>query len=77
MDDDEVARLDELVEAGLGTSRSQIVRTALAEYYERHRRAQVAARIVASYRETPQSVEDDEWAADSLDDWLGAKDAAG
>lgn len=77
MDAGEVARIDELIAAGVGSTRSEIVRTALDELYDRHRRAQVAAEIVASYTEQPQTAEDEEWARNSLDDWLGAGDATG
>ena len=77
MAEDEVARIDELIEAGVGGTRSDIVRRALAEYYDRHRRSQIAEQIVASYTETPQDVADDAWASDSLDDWLGVDDATG
>lgn len=59
----------------MATNGGWIVRTALGEFYDRHRRAGIAAEIVASYTEQPQRVEDHEWAQDSLDDWLGADDA--
>jgi Arc/MetJ-type ribon-helix-helix transcriptional regulator len=75
LDDAEVQHIDELVQAGLGPTRSHVIRIALHELYDRHRRAEIAAKIVASYTERPQSAQDDEWAADSLDDWLGPPDA--
>lgn len=77
MADVDVEHIDELIAAGVGRTRSQVIRLALTELYDRHRRTQVASRIVASYAETPQTVEDDEWARDSLDDWLGFGDATG
>lgn len=77
MANDEVARLDELIEAGVGSSRSEVIRSALAEYYDRYRRSQIAQQIVASYTETPQDASDDGWASDSLDAWLGSDDATG
>jgi Arc/MetJ-type ribon-helix-helix transcriptional regulator len=75
LDDSEVEHIDELVQAGIGPTRSHVIRIALHELYDRHRRAEIAARIVASYTETPQSADDDEWAADSLGNWLGPTDA--
>lgn len=75
MDRSEVARIDELIAEGVGTTRSEIVRTALGEFYDRHRRARIAAEIVASYTEQPQTVEDHEWAQDSLNEWFGSDDA--
>jgi Arc/MetJ-type ribon-helix-helix transcriptional regulator len=77
MDDDDVAHLDELIKEGVGETRSQVIRTAVAELYDRHRRARVGADIARSYRDVPQSPADDEWAHDSLDDWLGSVDAPG
>jgi Arc/MetJ-type ribon-helix-helix transcriptional regulator len=72
-EDSDVDRLDELIGAGVGTTRSQIIRIAFDELYDRHRRAQIAAQIVASYTAVPQSTEDHEWAQASLDDWLESK----
>ena len=43
MEDDDVAHLDELVEAGVGATRSQVIRAAVAELYDRHRRAGIGA----------------------------------
>ncbi|CAN5716895.1 hypothetical protein BH24ACT5_BH24ACT5_18540 [soil metagenome] len=77
MDELDVEHLDELIVAGVGASRSQVIRTALEQLYDRHRRAQVAEQIVASYTQSPQTAEDDEWARQSLDDWLGSNDAPG
>jgi Arc/MetJ-type ribon-helix-helix transcriptional regulator len=72
-DDADVDRLDELIGAGVGSTRSQIIRIAFDELYDRHRRAQIGARIVASYAALPQSADDDEWAQASVDDWTESK----
>jgi Arc/MetJ-type ribon-helix-helix transcriptional regulator len=71
-DEIEVAHLDEMLEHGVGPTRSHIIRIAVDDLYDRHRRAQIAAQIVASYTAVPQSAEDDEWAQASVSDWFSS-----
>jgi Arc/MetJ-type ribon-helix-helix transcriptional regulator len=71
LDDDEAARLDELVRSGVGTSRSHVIRVALDELYDRRRRAEIAAQIVLSYTTVPQDADDAEWADGSAADFFG------
>jgi len=54
--------LDELVAAGVGETRSAVVREAVVRLADAVRRAQDGASIAASYREAPQSAEDDQLA---------------
>lgn len=60
--DDELALLDELVAAGIGDNRSAVVRRAVALLGDRVRRARAGEAIAASYRDLPQTAEDDELA---------------
>ncbi|MPY93227.1 MAG: ribbon-helix-helix protein, CopG family [Acidimicrobiia bacterium] len=57
--DDELALLDELVAAGVGDNRSAVVRRAVLLLADRVRRTRAGATIARSYRELPQSAEDD------------------
>jgi Arc/MetJ-type ribon-helix-helix transcriptional regulator len=57
--DDELALIDELVEQGLGDSRSAVIRRGVRHLADTVRRARVGAAIATSYRERPQSPDDD------------------
>jgi Arc/MetJ-type ribon-helix-helix transcriptional regulator len=54
----EVQRLDELVADGIGDNRSDVIRLALRELYDAHRRRQAGAAIAESYRITPQTTDE-------------------
>lgn len=58
--DEELALIDELVEQGVGSSRSAVIRQALHHLVDLVRRARVGADIAASYRKRPQTAEDDD-----------------
>lgn len=60
--DDELALIDELVDAGVGDSRSAVIRRGVHHLADAVRRARIGAAIAASYREHPQTPEDDELA---------------
>jgi Arc/MetJ-type ribon-helix-helix transcriptional regulator len=60
--DDELALIDELVAAGIADSRSAVIRRGIHHLAESVRRARIGASIAASYRERPQTPEDDELA---------------
>lgn len=60
--DDELALIDELVDSGIAESRSAVIRRGVHYLAESVRRAQIGASIAASYREQPQTSEDDEFA---------------
>ena len=60
--DVELTLLDELVEQGIGDSRSAVIRRGLHELADSVRRARVGEAIARSYREQPQTPEDDELA---------------
>ena len=57
--DEEVRLIDELVDAGVGASRSEIIRRGLHHLVDAVQRAAVGAEIADSYRRHPQSAEDD------------------
>jgi hypothetical protein len=59
---EEIALLDELVAAGVGDTRSAVVRQAVIRLADAVRRAKRGASIAASYREFPQSAEEDDLA---------------
>ena len=59
---EELALIDDLVEAGLGDSRSAVIRRSVHHLADAVRRAEVGRAIARSYEEQPQSVEDDELA---------------
>ena len=54
--------LDELVADGVAESRSQVIRFAVAEFADTHRRRKIGEAIAAAYREVPQSNEEQAWA---------------
>ena len=60
--DDELALIDQLVAEGIGDSRSAVIRRGVLHLADSVRRARVGAAIVASYREHPQTPDDDELA---------------
>lgn len=57
--DEELALIDELVTRGIGDSRSAVIRRGVHHLAEAVHRAQIGAAIAQSYREEPQSPEDD------------------
>jgi len=59
---DELAIIDELVQDGVGASRSAVIRCGVHQLADSVRRARVGASIARSYSEDPQSPEDDELA---------------
>jgi Arc/MetJ-type ribon-helix-helix transcriptional regulator len=61
VDDELVGALDDLVEAGVVSSRSDGVREALRALVDRHRRDGVARSIVEGYQRVPQRDEDSTW----------------
>ena len=60
--DDELALIDRLVAEGIGESRSAVIRRGVLHLADSVRRAGVGTAIAASYRERPQTPEDDELA---------------
>jgi Arc/MetJ-type ribon-helix-helix transcriptional regulator len=60
--DEELALIDELVDEGIGDSRSAVVRRGVHHLADSVQRARVGASIAQSYRERPQSTEDDDLA---------------
>lgn len=60
--DDEVAFLDQLVRDGIGANRSEVIRIAFHNLVESTRRRRIGEAIAQSYRDTPQSDEEYEWA---------------
>ncbi len=60
--DDLAGEVDALVASGVGTTRSDVVRIALEQLIERHRRAAVGAAIVAGYGEHPPTEDELAWA---------------
>ena len=60
--EDELAMIDELVGEGIGDSRSAVIRRGVHHLADSVRRARVGNVIARSYRERPQSSEDDEFA---------------
>ena len=60
--DDELELIDELVAEGIGESRSAVIRRAVVHLADAVRRARVGAAIADSYRQRPQTAEDDELA---------------
>lgn len=57
--DEELALIDELVTRGIGDSRSAVIRRGVHHLADAVHRAQIGAAIARSYREEPQSPEDD------------------
>ena len=60
--DEELALIDDLVEKGVGDSRSAVIRRGVHYLADSLRRARIGAAIAESYREHPQTAEDDELA---------------
>jgi Arc/MetJ-type ribon-helix-helix transcriptional regulator len=60
-----VSAVDDLVAAGVVSSRSEAVRLGLQRLVDRHRRDQIGASIVESYRAQPQDEHDVGWADQS------------
>lgn len=60
--DEELALIDGLVEEGVGESRSAVIRQGVHHLADAVRRAKVGATIAESYRQLPQTAEDDELA---------------
>jgi len=58
----ELALIDELVRSGVGDSRSAVIRQGVHRLADSVRRAQIGEAIARSYRENPQSVDDDDLA---------------
>jgi len=56
-----VHAIDGLVEAGVVASRSEAVRVALERLIDGHRRDEVGRRIVAGYRDRPQTDDEVGW----------------
>ena len=65
VDDDLVAAVDDLVATGVVSSRSDAVRLGLERLLERHRRDEIGARIIESYRARPQDEHEIGWADES------------
>lgn len=57
--DEELALIDQLVTKGIGDSRSAVIRRSVHHLADAVHRAQIGAAIAHSYREQPQSSEDD------------------
>jgi Arc/MetJ-type ribon-helix-helix transcriptional regulator len=57
--DEELALIDKLVTKGIGESRSAVIRRGVHHLADAVSRAQMGAAIAQSYRERPQSSEDD------------------
>lgn len=60
---EELALIDELVAAGIGENRSAVIRQGVHRLAELERRARVGEAIARSYRDRPQSSDEDELAA--------------
>jgi Arc/MetJ-type ribon-helix-helix transcriptional regulator len=60
--DEEIKLLDALVAAGIGETRSAVVREAVVRLADAVRRAEDGASVAASYREGPQSADEDDLA---------------
>lgn len=60
--DEELALIDDLVNEGIGESRSAVIRHSVHELADSVRRAKVGRAIAESYRLHPQTAEDDELA---------------
>jgi len=60
--DEELALIDELVADGVGRSRSAVIRRGVVHLADSVRRARVGTAIAESYRERPQTPDDDELA---------------
>ena len=56
--DELVDEIDRLVSSGAFESRSDVVREALAQLVDRHRRAEIGRQIVEGYKRIPQTDEE-------------------
>ena len=63
--DEEIRQIDELVAAGIGSTRSDVIRRGLHHLVDAVQRAAVGAEIAESYRRHPQTAADDALAAAS------------
>lgn len=61
VEDKLAAAVDALVASGVVASRSEAVRMALIRLVDQHARAEIGARIVKGYVETPQTEEEIAW----------------
>ena len=57
--DDELALIDRLIAEGIGDSRSAVIRRGVHHLADSVHRARVGAAIATSYREHPQTADDD------------------
>lgn len=60
--DEELRTIDRLVDTGVGRTRSDVIRIALAHLDDAVRRAEVGRAIADAYRRRPQTSDDDAWA---------------
>ena len=60
--DEELELIDALVEDGIGDSRSAVIRRGVHHLADSVRRARIGASIIESYRQLPQTPEDDDLA---------------
>jgi Arc/MetJ-type ribon-helix-helix transcriptional regulator len=60
--EDELAVIDQLVAEGVGDSRSAVIRRGVLHLADSVRRARTGAAIAASYRDQPQTPDDDDLA---------------
>ena len=58
----ELHTIDQLVASGVGGNRSEVIRRAIEHLDDSVRRAATGALIVASYRDHPQTADDDDMA---------------
>jgi len=57
--DEELALIDELVDEGVGENRSAVIRQGVHHLADAVRRANVGAALATSYRQQPQTSDDD------------------
>lgn len=60
--DEELALIDELVAGGVAENRSAVIRRGVQLLAESVRRSRIGATIAESYRDQPQTSDDDAWA---------------
>jgi len=60
--DEEVALIDQLIAQGIADNRSAVIRQAIHHLADHVRRARVGSEIAASYRDLPQTGDDDDLA---------------
>lgn len=61
-DEAQLVVLDQLVAEGLADSRSEVIRLAVDQLHNAHRRRQTGQTIADAYREKPQTNAEDDWA---------------